>query len=201
MVSENEQPDARLPGGAANVCYQLRNFNVRTRLFCWVDQEAIDIYKESGLDLCWMTLPDNLKIPRKKRFFDGDIQVGNRWDIEKTVGVPPEWWRLDREKKPDVIILSDYDKGFFSGNVQWFWKHVPIIVDPKKGPLDKWYGCDVFKPNAVEAEFLSGLTDWKDQCRFFQEKLACKAVVITQGGSGVVGLAGGYFEYRPSHKI
>lgn len=111
-----------------------------------------------------------------------------------------------KENKPEVVVFSDYDKGMFT---QWMWwedilndDEVLTIVDPKKGPLKKWVGCDIFKPNKKEAEELSGLTDWREQCEFFQGELNCTAVIITQGGDGVVGVVGHRdFEYRPEVKI
>lgn len=102
-----------------------------------------------------------------------------------------------------VFILSDYDKGVFPNSMYSLPKNVITIVDPKNPPLAKWKGCTVFKPNAVEAFRLSdGLTDWKDQCDYFQDKLECQSVVITMNGNGVVGKSNGsYFEHHPIQRI
>jgi D-beta-D-heptose 7-phosphate kinase/D-beta-D-heptose 1-phosphate adenosyltransferase len=216
MLSETDQPDALLPGGAANVCYQLRNFNCTAKLFCWTDGYADRVYDEAGLTYQGTALPGELRVPRKKRYFDGDIQVSDRWDVERFncgLGEDLEKWQDHVawqvqcgfvQDSPDVVILSDYNKGLFFNGAEDFMHRVgsvPIIVDPKRGPLDKWKGCTVFKPNAVEAEALSGLAHWKDQCRFFKQELGCNAVVITQSGHGVVGLTDKFFEYRPAHEV
>jgi len=110
------------------------------------------------------------------------------------------------ERLPDVTILSDYDKGFFGSSINWASditsKGVTTIVDPKNVNLDQWEGCRIFKPNAKEAYDLSGLTDPKDQSRFFQERLGCESVFITQSGGGVKGVWGSeYFEYVPSQTV
>jgi D-beta-D-heptose 7-phosphate kinase/D-beta-D-heptose 1-phosphate adenosyltransferase len=82
------------------------------------------------------------------------------------------------------------------------FKDVATFVDPKNGPVEKWRGCTLFKPNAKEAEALSGLKDWREQCLYFKEKLDCRYVVITQSGAGVVGYDGAkFYEYRSKQPI
>jgi D-beta-D-heptose 7-phosphate kinase/D-beta-D-heptose 1-phosphate adenosyltransferase len=77
------------------------------------------------------------------------------------------------------------------------------IVDPKCGPLSKWKGCTIIKPNSEEAEKMSGETEWRKQADYFQDETDCTAVVITQAGHGVVGKIGydGYFEYYPEYEV
>lgn len=215
MLNEHDQPSERVPGGAANVCYQLMNFNVDTHLVSWTDAEADKVFKSAGIDCTThIQLPDGCQLPRKKRFFDGDSQVGNRWDIEKKncglkdVDLPNyqtnlfgPW--LSFVDKADVVIFSDYNKGLFSNGFPFALPNKPIIVDPKKGPLRKWLGCTIFKPNSSEAiELSGGLTNWREQCDYFQSQLGCQSVVITQGGDGVVGKSGSeFFSYSPIRKV
>lgn len=220
MVSDTETPEIVLPGGAANVCYQLNNFNVWPRLFSFVDSIAYQQYRQAGLKWFGIVSLDDYEaansgwhavVPRKKRFFDGDIQVGDRWDVERlNLGLTDDQFRelhknLDvllsiHQGEPHVIILSDYNKGMFRDWHPTLPHGIPTIVDPKKAPIDRWAGCTVFKPNSVEAiELSGGLTNWKAQCDFFYRRLNCESVVITQQGTGVVGFNkdSGYFEYRP----
>lgn len=220
MCSDTEAPELVLPGGAANVCYQLNNFNVWPRLFAFIDMIAYQQYRQAGLKWFGLISLDGYEvtfngwqavIPRKKRFYDGDIQVGDRWDVERpNLGLSVEQFqelhkKLDvilsvHQSEPHVIILSDYNKGIFKDWHPTLPPGIPTIVDPKKAPIDRWAGCTVFKPNAVEAiELSGGLTDWKKQCDYFCRKLDCESVVITQQGTGVVGFnkSSGYFEYRP----
>lgn len=218
MQSPTDKPAETHPGGAANICYQLKNFNVNSKLFCWLDDYAADVFHKAGLVYGGITLGDYAgSLPVKKRFFDGDVQVSDRWDIECPncgiiEGVLEDYqirlfdaWQdhvLQEKKLPDVVIFSDYNKGIFATNNNknsYLSAGITTIVDPKKGPLSKWKGCTVFKPNSTEAESLSGLTEWRAQCDFFQEQIGCKVVVITQQGTGVVGKVDrSYFEYRPS---
>jgi D-beta-D-heptose 7-phosphate kinase/D-beta-D-heptose 1-phosphate adenosyltransferase len=209
MVSEDAKPSIVLPGGAANICYQLKNFNVRPRLFSLIDDEAYDIFVKCGISFFGRISIDEL-IPRKKRFYDGNVQVSNRWDVEKKLNCQEKALELIKlwqgfQAEPDVVIISDYDKGLFKSEQLSFFNLTGkvVIVDPKKPPLEKWKGCTIFKPNANEAfELSGGLTHWIKQCDFFQDTLGCQSVVITQEGRGVVGKFNNkYFEYVPGYKV
>ena len=103
--------------------------------------------------------------------------------------------------KSKVVIFSDYDKGVL--NEMWYLPDKITIVDPKKGPLTKWIGCKIIKPNAAEAKELTGRSDWKSQCDVISDVTNCDAVVITQGPEGVVGWSryDGYFHYMPAEAI
>ena len=212
MLSDKEEPTDELPGGAANICYQLANFNTDTKLFTFVDNYARSVFTQAGLDSSGFIGLEDCLIPRKKRFFQGGIQVKNRWDIERPcyglgdLSRPKEMLAATYaayQSDPDVIILSDYDKGFFKDGVPLKLNHkVPTIVDPKKLPLERWRGCTIFKPNAVEAANLSGHSDWRNQCDYFKYIVECQSVVITQEGEGVVGKDGDkFFEYRPTTQV
>ena len=99
--------------------------------------------------------------------------------------------------------MSDYNKGLFHTDVhRWIRQDCITIVDPKKGPISKWRGCTVFKPNFKEACELSGHTDPEDQCNYFYNELDCTAVVVTHGGKGVYGsVLGRFFEFVPKDKV
>lgn len=170
MLSSTDVPSRSLPGGAANVCHQLKNFNTNANLFCLYDAAAWRVYTNCAVT-CYgkefeYVVP---KVPRKKRFYHEDTQVGDRWDVEEPQygladTILAEHQRLLFEvwnsfKKPDVLVLSDYNKGLFvNSKVPYLNFGVKTIVDPKKGPLEKWRGCTIFKPNATEAcEFKWGL--------------------------------------------
>lgn len=211
MSSHRAAPTIR-PGGAANVAHQFRHFNVDARLFCFWDSYAASVYKEHRLvvDSAWGT---PCCLPIKRRFLDGPIQI-TRHDVEmplcgyteQELGVNANKFceAVAAQPKPDVAILSDYDKGFFSSNMNFLdlYDGATTIVDPKRGPLEKWKGCTIFKPNAKEALELSGSSNWREQSRIFQDVLGCEAVVITFGGEKVAGIwRDELFEYRPNRPV
>ena len=203
------------PGGAANVVHQLRHFNVDPSLWCFYDQNLTDVLqKHYILWSCANFVSVKASLPIKRRFFDGDIQVA-RHDIEsKNCGLNQK--ELDfvtgglrdviaTSCKPDVAIFSDYNKGFFASeefNVLDFYKDVTTIVDPKNGPLSKWKGCTIIKPNAKEAFDLTGRNTWREQARHIQDEIGCESVVITFGGEKVAGIwHNDYFCYQPDKKV
>lgn len=190
MHSENQTPITR-PGGVALVAAQFKHFNITPNLIR---------FPKSFLDNKFHT---NVQIPIKKRFLEHTTQI-KRWDIEtKNYGLTDNQLKtlqqqtIKNYQPAEIAILSDYDKGFFYNfTKEWMelLKNKITIVDPKNGPVEKWQGCTIFKPNSLEANNLSGETDWKKQCLYF--KNYCKKVVITQGEQGVVGMDEDFFEYR-----
>lgn len=199
------------PGGAANTVYQLSNFNTNSILVSFSDDLSVKVWTEHGIPLYCLGL--EAKLPIKRRFLDKGIQVA-RHDIEVVnCGIKEELLEsvpklvknsIDVYGNPDIVICSDYNKGFFYNTEKLFSNYTNsiIIVDPKKGPLKKWQGCHVFKPNVVEAYELSGETNWKIQSKYFQKELSCKSVVITDGGSKVCGISDNeHFCYIPDKKV
>ena len=213
IVLVKERNPTNRPGGVANVAYQMRHFNTHTQLLTTCDSLGSQVFLDHKLNLDHSNLMVCSKLPVKQRFLDNNTQV-IRIDFEDqdfylskndlALSVEHLADIVNRPAKPDVVILSDYNKGLLY-DPQMFLKPLRetiTIVDPKKGPIQKWHGCTIFKPNAVEAKELSGLSDWKEQCDFFKKELDCEAVIITQSGDGVVGLAGTeYFEYQPKERV
>ncbi len=183
--SSVDWPSHSLPGGSANAVFQFKNFNVDARLAAFMDDDSERVFKSHGIntELC---LKIYQKIPRKRRFYDGDFPLF-RWDIEsKNLGNSDLLYEnvVNSSWKPDVIIFSDYDKGTFSKNVEkWMTLKGLKIVDPKKSPIDKWQGCDIFKPNMIEAKEMTGCDNpsliLNKLCEIFPE------VIVTDGGNGV----------------
>lgn len=191
-------------GGAANVCAQFSNFNFDVNLFALINEK---IKQVSCFDLDGCILSGG--IPIKKRFSSNGFPLC-RIDVEdknyclKDIDSYREkvFSNLCSSGPFDVVIFSDYDKGLFD-NSRNFIKCLDdssiTIVDPKKGPIDKWKGCSIIKPNSKEAKDISGAEDPVKQCEFFLKHTECQAVIITQGASGVFGnVMGRWFEYRPS---
>lgn len=193
-------------GGAANVCRQFSNFNFDASLFALTNEKIK--YLAGGIDMEGCIF--SRRVPVKKRFYSGGFPLF-RFDVETgDYGLEPDSLRKLQEKLVekllsrdpfDVVVFSDYDKGVFRG-IGEFMSRIPestiTIVDPKKSPLGRWRGCTIIKPNSVEAEEISGHSDWRRQCDFFMRETACQAVVITQAGDGVVGnVQGVWFEHRP----
>ena len=204
----------KLPGGAANVAHQFKHLNANIRLICHADIDSMALFSRLGIPMR-ATFPRDFQLPVKTRFLSSGQQIAPRLDQEKPLyGLSQEtldtWSEslmelMAREPLPEVAILSDYDKGLFASDVirpfDLYRDKTITIVDPKKGPFEKWEGCTIFKPNAKEARELTGYTDWRVQVEFLKNRLGCQAVVITQSSDGIVGLdRNEIFEYKPAQR-
>jgi D-beta-D-heptose 7-phosphate kinase/D-beta-D-heptose 1-phosphate adenosyltransferase len=165
------------------------------------------------IDNCLIVRKDDSKIPRKKRFYQDqfplcrlDVESKN-YNIDNLDFYQNEICNNLKKHNFDVAIFSDYNKGVFNDcNIKNYYDSLDSktikIVDPKYGPINKWFGCDLIKPNSKEAKQITGKSNWKDQARFIQQETAAKYVLITQGGEGVVGIKDDdYFEYYPDYKV
>lgn len=202
------------PGGAANVALQFKYLNSNVKLITFPDPNAYDIFEKHNLNVVNNNFIE-ARLPVKRRFLDNDVQVAPRLDIEfpncnlhiveQNFIHNVNHTIITNSEKPDVAILSDYNKGFFNykNYIDVYKKFkVKTIVDPKIGNLEKWKYCSIFKPNKNEAKELSGFEDWKRQVKFFQKQLRCEAVVITDSGNGIKGLYNNkLFEYYPPSNV
>jgi D-beta-D-heptose 7-phosphate kinase/D-beta-D-heptose 1-phosphate adenosyltransferase len=200
------------PGGAANVCYQFKHFNVDSKLIAYVDCDIVQqkYFGDMDIENCIMLDPFlGYKIPRKIRYYDNEFPM-LRHDIEDNYTYHDKGKILTTfaklVDKLDVVILSNYNKGFFNQEIAPIiidmcrMHGVITIVDPKSN-LEWWKKCSVFKLNSSEAKEMTGESDWKKQCNEIKDKLDCGVVIITQAGDGVVGLYDKYFEHRPKQTI
>lgn len=185
-----------LPGGAANVAYQFKNFNANVNLISFTDATADAALNSNKIntDMC---VNISTRIPRKRRFYSDDFPT-YRWDIEESnygLGLDLDkkclelYEKVQQVVRPyDVLIFSDYDKGVFSKHLNRLIYDCPYpisIVDPKSGDLDRWTGCSIFKPNKQEALALSGKKTVDEAGVYLLERLDCEAVIITQAGQGI----------------
>ena len=198
-----------IPGGASNVALQGTHFNNDISLFGFVDAYSKGVLEQYDINVgcCCVNLPGNCHVPIKRRFYDHEFPL-SRWDIEKqNYGMDDSDLKSHQEnlynlfctkKSFDVVIATDYDKGVFAlgGKKRWVKGDIPVIVDPKNGHTEDWQGCYIFKPNQKEAEQLSGLTNWQEQCKYFEKTLRCKSVIITHGDFVVGTVSGHPFEHK-----
>lgn len=192
MLSDEDLPK-NLPGGAANVAYQFKNFKVDVHLFSFIDWFAAELFHRHGLNTEFSEIIEQ-KIPRKRRFYSDGFPT-YRWDVEKpNYGL--ENINLHRKKlyekileniqNYDVVLFSDYDKGIFSDEIKQIISKAKIsIVDPKSKEIEKWKNCTVFKPNSKEALELTGCATIKEAGESLLKYLNCQAVIITEAENGL----------------
>lgn len=219
MYSEasHDRTLVRMPGGAGNVCMQLRHFNTQAKLFSIMDDHGYNVAALSGLpirqhqstDWRWIT-------PVKHRFYHGNDMVA-RWDVER----PAKKVRADavckqirttltnhfvrdlHDETPDCVLFSDYDKGLFdhaTANAMieaCIACGVPTVVDPKRD-ASLWRGCTIIKPNAAEAAAMCRHHEGDPLLHLMNHTFA-NAVIMTNGGDGITSYVrdDGYYEFKP----
>jgi len=214
MHSDTSTPSYSLPGGAANVAYQFAHFNADVHLISCIDSAAHQVFSSHGINTRF-SKHISTPIPRKKRFYSEDFPT-YRWDVETNYKLDTSevWPTIFSQLKNsneffDVLIFSDYNKGFFNPEVandliNNFHNCRYRIVDPKKD-LSFWKGCTLIKPNYSEACDLTGTCNTADQIDYIEDVCDCRIVMITKGGNGVVGqvcgAVDGEFSYEPKTKI
>lgn len=227
LHSEDDEPVSRVPGGAANVGYQLKHWNADVQLLTVGDNTAWGVFMDQDIKLDYIVPVQGWRTPRKKRFYDGDFPL-DRWDVEQKVQKTDtaEWkaarskllqnfGRAVKEFAPDVVIVSDYGKGIFVGGgenisqpiLQLCNKYgINTIVDPKTVNKNFWAGCSVIKPNADWARSFYDKYNtidkkshqWSEESEFIQRELGTDAVVLTDSGNGVCVYTQGESCFYPS---
>jgi D-beta-D-heptose 7-phosphate kinase/D-beta-D-heptose 1-phosphate adenosyltransferase len=200
MHSKDSQPVEVVPGGAANVCYQTKNFNVDASLFSFINPKFKSVFKDLNIENS--VQDDRVFQPIKRRFYQDNFPI-SRWDVEQeNYGLFPngihelQYNLMDNlcEHEFDVVIYSDYNKGVFLENEDStiradFLKSAngaKTFVDPKKD-LAGWKGCYVLKPNALEASIYSESKSKYWQISDIDDKLEGKSyIVVTMAGEGVM---------------
>ncbi len=214
------------PGGAGNVCEQFRNFNTQVNLCSILDSESCKVLNKTKINYCFSQEfhHPGVHVPIKRRYYDGDYPLVRMDNEKKNYGIGDliddvrkesvkKITEMTYENKPDAIILSDYNKGFFcpstASSIIEKCRNlgIPTIVDPKKDNIS-WNKCTVFKPNLPEAAvFLKTteekiITDWKWALKELQHYIECECVVITAGSRGVFVRDGKEdFHYRPLRPV
>ena len=102
----------------------------------------------------------------------------------------------------DAIIISDYYKGVITQPLmeqvidgvarveEESGKRIPVVVDPKPGQPERFYGASLITPNHMEAEKMSGVQivtteELRNAAEILLDKVGCQAVLITRGEAGM----------------
>ena len=137
----------------------------------------------------------------KTRFMAGAQQL-LRADHETTAPIAPETAAVllrgidAAAARCQAVVLSDYGKGVLTDDL---WaaiiagaraRGVPILVDPKHGPFERYRGATVLTPNRAELAAATGRTCVDDQdiaeaARALLGVCAAEALVVTRGGRGL----------------
>ncbi len=154
-------------GGVGNLSYNLKSLKVNHELFAEIgnDQNGFKIKSILKKQKIKSYLIKSKKISTlKERFFYKNKQIFRRdhENIKKNKNNITEIKK--RIKKNDLVVISDYNKGFVNDNLVKYLKKMQctIFVDPKSGP-ETFKNVFLVKPNMEKFE------EW---CGKFSEKKA-----------------------------
>lgn len=156
----NRQSEHYIIGGAANVAANLQALGANVTLCGITGIEHHEKFK--GL-----IVRDILRKTTVKTRIMIDAEQICRIDNEDT---HPICEAIERRLKDilrpqlriyDVVILSDYAKGLLTPTLcQWVMRHSrKVIIDPKGKDYTKYKGAYLIKPNRIELQQATGITD------------------------------------------
>lgn len=207
-VLDYERTDERL-GGAANVALNVLAMGGEVTLVGMTGQdEEGDIFrrllKDASISDQWVWSNDSRSTTLKTRVMargqhllrvDREDRTPPGADMEKSV---LQYIRESiRIKKPEGIILQDYNKGLLTHMIVQKTirlaqeENIPVFVDPKIALISSYNGCTVFKPNLYEASHIlgrqievneQGLDDAADE---LQKKVEHALTLITLSDKGL----------------
>jgi len=145
------------------------------------------------VEMCTATMND---LPRKQRIFSGNHYV-TRIDYEHK----PSWRHA--YNNPEVVIVSDYNKGAIDTFDFSFCKGKKVIVDPKRN-LDFYKNVWCIKPNRKEFEAFVGkftLPNLPKLMAIASKALNVEHLIVTLGDEGVAYYYDGEYDHIPSEKV
>ena len=182
--SFRESPEAPVPviedadirnilGGALNVANNIKNLggNVSIIGMLGEDKEAQiinDLLEKENISNTGIIKNKNFNTISKKRIFSNNIQIARIDKEDQNYKFNFTDKDISQIKKQisscDILILSDYNKGFLSENLIPIIidiarsNNVKIIVDPKKLNFASYKGASIITPNLKEIQDATGIT-------------------------------------------
>lgn len=200
--------DDRL-GGAGNVALNVKAYGAIPILLTVVgeDDDGLKLLKQLnslGIEHKFICRSVERRTTVKTRIVSQNQQM-MRIDAEDTFElthhekqvVIAQYVNALKETKPDVIILQDYNKGFFTPElIQVITRYaadnnIPVTVDPKKANFQDFKGVTIFKPNlkevkeALNTEIKPEIGDLKNASGHIRDILGNKITVITLSENGL----------------
>lgn len=193
-------------GGAANVAANIAGLGAKVYLVAAVGEDAEAAQLPDILSLAGVSSEHLVKIKGRPTTLKTRVIAHNqhvvRIDQEVTENLTPQdeenvWNQIEKViEKVEVIILSDYAKGFLSDNLIMRLITLAdsdgkiLMIDPKGKDYSKYRGATVITPNKKEAAEAAGLDEKSHQIvEKAGEKLLAdlnlKSLLITQGEDGM----------------
>ena len=217
-VVEKKSESFRM-GGAANVAANLIGLGIKTILSGVVgnDQngEALKrLLKKNNISQQGL-IKSTLSTTTKTRIIAGHQQIVRVDDEDTNISLSANQIKKILNliiKKPSIIVLSDYAKGFLTENLtqkiikQAKKNDIPILVDPKGNNIKKYAGASILTPNKKEAFVLSNLVEPDEGLLEKQLKKICikfdiENIAVTQGDQGIKLVSSRKIDVIPATKL
>lgn len=197
-------------GGAANVALNIQSLGA-TPVLCSVigndikGEQLLQLLEQQNMVSDGIFRSDKRVTTVKFRIMGNNAQL-LRVDEESEHNLHPEefsqlFQRIEAqiaERKVDVVIFEDYDKGVISPEliekvVALAKKHrIPVVVDPKKKNFWSYQHVTLFKPNLKELreglkleEELSTIEKIDEAAGLLQQKLGAEMILTTLSDKGI----------------
>jgi len=193
-------------GGAANVSNNVRSLGGRVEL-CGVigadepGRQFTNVLRSHGIGSDGVLIDRDRPTTRKTRIVAHNQQLV-RFDVERCHAINGVLEaRISQYvaaciRSVAAVVVSDYAKGVITARVMADLtgladRHkIPVIVDPKVRHIGYYKGVTVLTPNHLEAIQAAGLQGEDESAlleagRQLQQRLGCRAVLITRGERGM----------------
>lgn len=198
------------PGGAANVALNVLELGGTPALLTMIGKDLtgtmlLKMMADAGLSTKHVLSHKSRTTTLKTRIFDEDKQVvrfdeEDAEDLDKTQEalMLKELRKILAEKRPDVIILQDYNKGVLTKSfirqilLLATKNEIPVAVDPKERNFFEYQAIDLFKPNLREFSEAIGyrinprsLESLRSGAEILRRKNRFKNLMVTLGSHGI----------------
>ncbi len=192
-------------GGAANVCNNIVALSSNASIIGVLgdDKEGeiiLNLLSENKIFSKNVFIDKKFSTILKERILSNKIQIAriDREDDSYRFKFSNDHIRkIEKEiKSNDIIILSDYNKGFLTnGMISKIIKicsanNKKIIVDPKKNSLSSYKGADIITPNLKEIQCMTGINIRNDIhlveiCKELIIKNNLNYIIVTKSEKGI----------------
>jgi len=192
-------------GGAANVANNLINLGVDVILCGIIGKdsyglELINELKKNNIENLLYQCVNRKTTIKSRVISNGQQQLRIDREDKFSISETEENQIIEKLKSKIIqcnsIIISDYNKGLLTDGLlrKIFFEakglNIPVFVDPKIPPFNKYNGADIIKPNKKEAYLETGIelvdeVSIKNACIKLFEQTGINKIVITLSEDGV----------------
>ena len=148
--------EAFLPGGAGNVAMNLMSLGAQVHCAGVVGDDEfghqlINIFSKNRINTDLIKIDNSYQTIVKQRIFSNGVQIA-RLDREEVLKFKNDYLSKINFKKYDLLMISDYNKGVVSKEIELKTKPNLTIVDPKKTDFGNYNYANIITPNLFELQ-------------------------------------------------